>query len=84
MNYPCLVVSPQSSGRGWNADVLAALLDELVAKYRVDTERIYLTGLSMGDSGTWSLAAAYSDQEKSGLQIESQPGRNEYIFELRD
>ena len=59
LDFPCIVVSPQSPGRGWNADILAALLDDLAAKYRVDKDRIYLTGLSMGGFGTWSLAAAY-------------------------
>jgi predicted esterase len=56
--FPCIVVSPQSPGRGWNPDYLAALLDEICATYRVDPERIYLTGLSMGGCGSWMLAAA--------------------------
>lgn len=56
--FPCIVVSPQSPGRGWNPDYLAALLDDICATYRVDPERIYLTGLSMGGYGSWMLAAA--------------------------
>ena len=36
---------------------LAALLDEIVEKQKVDQDRIYVTGLSMGGFGTWSLAA---------------------------
>jgi predicted peptidase len=39
--------------------VLINLLDDIVSRYNVDTERIYLTGLSMGGYGTWTLAAAY-------------------------
>ncbi len=58
-DFPFIVVSPQSARRGWNADVLAALLDEIVLSYQVDRDRVYLTGLSMGGYGTWSLAAAY-------------------------
>ena len=30
-------------------------------KYKVDPKRVYLTGLSMGGYGTWSLAAAYPE-----------------------
>jgi predicted peptidase len=60
--FPCIVVSPQSPGRGWNPDYLAALLDDVCATYRVDPERIYLTGLSMGGYGTWMLAAAQPDR----------------------
>ncbi len=58
-DYPFIMVSPQSAGRGWNPDTLNALLDDLVANYKVDTDRIYLTGLSMGGYGTWALAAAH-------------------------
>lgn len=56
--FPCIVVSPQSPGRGWNPDVVAALVDEICRDYRVDEDRIWLTGLSMGGFGTWALAAA--------------------------
>ena len=61
-DFPCIVVSPQSPGRGWNPDILAGLLDDLATKYRVDKDRIYLTGLSMGGFGSWTLAAAYPDR----------------------
>ncbi|MEI8367488.1 MAG: PHB depolymerase family esterase [Planctomycetia bacterium] len=60
--FPCIVVSPQSPGRGWNPDVLAALVDEICRDYRVDEDRIWLTGLSMGGFGTWALAAAKPDR----------------------
>ncbi|KIV78804.1 hypothetical protein PV11_06414 [Exophiala sideris] len=43
-------------GYGWNASVLAALLDEIVDRYRVDLDRIHVTGFSMGGYGTWELA----------------------------
>ncbi len=43
-------------------EVLTGLLDEIDEKYAVDSERIYLTGLSMGGYGTWSLACTYPDR----------------------
>jgi predicted peptidase len=56
--FPFIVVSPQCpKGRWWQPFELTALLDEIVEKYRVDQERICVTGLSMGGFGTWSLAA---------------------------
>jgi predicted peptidase len=58
-DFPFIVVSPQSRRRGWNPDALKVLLDEIVDRYPVDRDRVYLTGLSMGGYGTWSLAAAY-------------------------
>jgi predicted peptidase len=54
---PFIVVSPQCRSRGWQPHELSALLDEIVEKYKVDKERIYVTGLSMGGFGTWALAA---------------------------
>lgn len=64
-DFPFIVVSPQCPKDDWWTDkveVLTHLLDDIVAKYDVDTERIYLTGLSMGGYGTWTLAAAYPDR----------------------
>jgi len=55
--FPFIIVSPQCPDLMlWNTDVLSSLLDEIEANYRVDKNRIYLTGLSMGGHGTWSLA----------------------------
>ncbi len=58
-----LLVAPQNSGKkGWNAAAVGALLDDVVANHKVDKDRIYVTGLSMGGFGTWSLAAAFPDK----------------------
>jgi predicted peptidase len=61
-NFPFILVSPQSPEFGWNVDALNALLDEVEARYRVDKDRVYLTGLSMGGFGTWALAAAHPER----------------------
>jgi predicted peptidase len=55
--FPFIVVSPQCpKDKSWDTYELTALLDDIVEKYKVDQDRIYLTGLSMGGFGTWSLA----------------------------
>ena len=56
-------------GYGWNATVLAALLDEIEALYRVDPSRIHVTGFSMGGYGTWSLALQCPDRFASLVPI---------------
>ncbi len=38
------------------------MLDHIEANYKVDKQRIYVTGLSMGGYGTWSLA--FRDSER--------------------
>ena len=56
--FPFIVVSPQCpKDKWWDPKDLDALLDEIVKKYKVDQDRIYLTGLSMGGHGTWAWAA---------------------------
>jgi predicted peptidase len=62
--FPFILVSPQCpSSQWWTWPQLRAalsnLLDEVESSYAVDPERIYVTGLSMGGFGTWSLAIAY-------------------------
>jgi predicted esterase len=59
-----VVVSPQCPpDSDWDAPgmltALGGLVDEVVRQYGVDAERIYLTGLSMGGFGTWSLASRF-------------------------
>lgn len=61
--FPFLVVSPQCpDGQWWQPHELAALVDEIVEKYKVDRDRIYVSGLSMGGYGTWSLAGFSPDR----------------------
>jgi predicted peptidase len=56
--FPFIVVSPQCpKDKWWDLKDLKALLDEIEKKYKVDKNRIYLTGLSMGGFGTWAWAA---------------------------
>ena len=61
-DFPFILVSPQSPERRWDIVFLNALLDEVVHQYRVDQDRVYLTGASMGGSGTWALASAHPEK----------------------
>ncbi len=57
--FEFIILSPQCDDRGgWNIPSLMGLLDEAEHKFRVDKDREYLTGLSMGGMGTYALAAA--------------------------
>lgn len=62
--FPFVVVSPQwpDEESWWDTDVLSALLDEIEEQCRIDPDRVYVTGLSMGGSGTWALATAEPDR----------------------
>jgi predicted peptidase len=68
-SWPFITVSPQCpKDSRWNAAELAKLVEHVANTYRVDRRRIYVTGLSMGGSGTWSLLA-----EKPGLFAAAMP-----------
>jgi len=59
-DFPFVVVSPQCpAGRRWADDEVLALLDDVLERYPVDRQRVYLTGLSMGGYGTWSLGMSH-------------------------
>jgi predicted peptidase len=69
-DFPFVVVSPQCrANERWNVAELNQLVDVLAAEYRVDTARIYITGLSMGGFGTWSLCAAYPNRFAAAVPI---------------
>jgi predicted peptidase len=60
--FPFITIFPQSQKRTWqagsaDADRALAILDEVQKEFRTDPKRVYLSGLSMGGYGTWSLAA---------------------------
>jgi len=58
-NFPFVLVSPQCpKDETWDVAELNGLLDEVIAKHNIDTDRVYLTGLSMGGFGTWSLGVS--------------------------
>ena len=49
---PFIIISPQCpKNQRWDDAMLTALLDHACMEYRVDTSRLYLTGLSMGGYG---------------------------------
>lgn len=61
--FPFIVVSPQCKKDGWwDPQELTALLDDIAARYRVDEDRIYVTGLSMGGYGSWALGGTTPDR----------------------
>lgn len=56
--FPAIVISPQCPADSWwPEEPVLELIDHAEKAYRVDSSRIYLTGLSMGGYGTWHFAA---------------------------
>ncbi|MFH1022036.1 MAG: prolyl oligopeptidase family serine peptidase [Planctomycetota bacterium] len=61
----CLLLKPYLRGRnwyvGWGDRELVDLLDVVLADYKVDPDRIYISGFSMGGCGTMKFIATYPD-----------------------
>ncbi len=59
--YPFIFIGPQCpDDKYWGCytESLIAFLDYICKELPVDLDRVYLTGLSMGGTGTWMLAMA--------------------------
>ncbi len=58
----CILIMPQCPiDTFWVAKIesIKKFIDEMILEFSVDTNRIYLCGLSMGGFGTWYTAMAY-------------------------
>lgn len=58
--YPFIVISPQlkNSYGTWPAAYVMEVLNHVKKYLRIDEQRIYITGLSLGGFGTWTTLAA--------------------------
>lgn len=62
-DLPFIVISPQCpSGEYWKPGVLLQLVKAVMEKYGGDPERVYLTGLSMGGYGSWTLGLTHPEK----------------------
>ena len=69
-DFPFVLISPQCpKGIYWNTDHVNQLIDQTIKDHRIDTSRIYITGLSMGGYGTWKLLAEHPEKFAAGIPI---------------
>jgi poly(3-hydroxybutyrate) depolymerase len=74
LKHPCFVVAPQCPlNGGWSSGdptspirpelaTVIDLLDSLAREFSIDTNRIYVTGFSMGGSGTWDIIMRFPER----------------------
>jgi len=63
--WPAIIVMPQCpEGVWWDKAIpqVEKSLEQTLAEYRVDTNRLYLTGISMGGYATWIFGARHADR----------------------
>jgi len=72
--YPCVIVFPQcpQEKTWWDPDMEAmalTALDQAAQEFNGDPDRTYLTGLSMGGYGTWSIAYGHTPRFAAAAPI---------------
>jgi len=75
-SHPCFVAAPQCpSNSDWSSDemlsALNGLLDSLSREFTIDTNRFYVTGLSMGGFGTWDMIGHYPGRFAAAVPMSS-------------
>ncbi len=70
-NYSFIVISPQFSTDKYSSSPAAIndVINYCIQKYRVDEERIYITGLSMGGGFAWRVISTYPERIAAGLMV---------------
>jgi hypothetical protein len=81
-NFPFIVIAPQCPlSIRWETDNwFEPLFKEISEKYRIDPSRIYLTGYSLGGSGTWYLATKYPGRFAAIAPMSGFTSQNKYIY----
>ncbi len=82
-DYPFIVISPQINNAGWlsHAAEVGAALDRVISEFGGDANRLYLTGLSYGGVGTFSVGIALADRIAALMPIT--PGGNVSNWDMR-
>ena len=66
-------IAPVGKNRDWTSDniqqALKGLLDDCIAKYQIDTNRVYIWGFSRGSIGTWGMVERYGSFFKAAVPI---------------
>lgn len=69
-DLPFVIVAPQvPAGERWTVGRVAAAFDDALAQYRIDEDRVYLTGLSMGGFGTWEAIMRMPERFAAAVPI---------------
>ncbi len=69
--YPFILISPQlkSDMGSWPAAYVLDVINYVKTKLRIDSKRIYITGLSLGGYGVWTTLGAYPEVFAAAVPI---------------
>src|SRR5690606_12325237 len=61
-DFPFVIAAPQIDTGRWDTDFVDEFIEYIIATYRIDQSRIYMTGNSLGGVGTWEYAGDFPDR----------------------
>lgn len=73
-----VILAPQSPGGGWAPAKVENVVNWALEHYAVDTNRIYVIGLSMGGYGTINYVATYPDRIAAAMALCGGGGVKDY------
>lgn len=67
---PSYVVGPQvKKGESWNPDKILKLVNYMIRNYNIDSNRIYVAGMSLGGYGTLNFAGKYPEKVAAAVAL---------------
>ncbi|MFT4016270.1 MAG: T9SS type A sorting domain-containing protein [Agriterribacter sp.] len=83
-SYSFIVISPQISGSAWDTPI-EDIIKFAKKNYRVDEQRVYVTGLSMGGISLWAYATKTVDRGKElAAMLLCTPGTSAIATQLKN
>lgn len=73
-----LVIAPQNPGGPWNPKRIMNVLNWVQDHYLMDTNRIYVIGMSLGGYGTFDFVATYPDKFAAAMALCGGSSRKEF------
>ncbi len=67
-DFPCVVVSPQAPFMFWDPVALDAFIQDRMAEYRIDVDRVYVTGRMVG-YGTRAVAERSPEKYAAAMPL---------------
>lgn len=70
-DFPFYVFAPQNPYKNglWDDRLIDKMVDNLIDSLKIDTDRIYLTGLSRGGYGVWSMAINHPQKYAAMISV---------------
>lgn len=63
------VIAPQNPGGSWQPEKIMEILEWVEANYNVDSNKVYVLGMSLGGYGTLDFTATYPDKVAAAMAM---------------